>query len=871
MALVTQGRVVDPLKFAKLMWPKVTFYKQQREIIYSVIENAETFVPAGNMLGKDFVAAFITLWFFLSRHPCRIVTTSVDGTQLEGVLWGEIRRFIQTSKYPLEESKGGPLVVNHLHIRKKLGPNICGLSYIVGRVAAKGEGMLGHHIAQTGDGIPRTLFLADEACHSSDTEVMTDRGFIPWADVNPEDRFYTLDPKTKQTHFKKATRFYRSYLRNVMFEYEDGEVSYCVTPNHRMLWSIKFKNKKRLPQMKSESRLSQPFLQCHKRARLDLFDYFLFKSNQEPHLLNTSNFKVIDYHGWVYCATVPPYHTLFTRRDGKCVWSGNSGVEDISYERADTWAERKLVIGNPYPTRNFFYMGVKGGDLAPGSGNTLVQVADLSAAEAATNGNEQSVNPDHTVTDQPHDHTPRSSHQEQPSGIKPKRPKGKSTQVSTLYRNAPDASEETDHTSTQSPSPYPEMSKVSSDKSAKSQDHHNSSPHTKLQSSAEHKTADTTKKRGRKKTDSRSNDDSKGQETLENKAKTDSASQTASTDTHHTPETDPHNENTPNPDTYFSGKRLGAATNAVLYRKVIKIKGEDSPNVRLGLLQEQAKREPSNEMVVPGVLPYSEYKKRRETWDEVRQCIGLDAEFYEGAENLLYPPEWLNNAEQKAVFVGRRFRKALAMGIDTAEGGDKSAWAVVDEHGLIELVVKKTPDTSVIPNETLALMYRYKLEPSQVVFDMGGGGREHADLLRSYGKKVRTVAFGTPVSLEPKSGRRSTQDKREFAEQRYVYKDRRAEMYGELRSLLDPKRDPVFTLPAQYTELRRQLSLIPLIYDREGRLEIPPKKRPEGQAQSIFRPTLIEIIGHSPDEADALVVAVWAMLNPEEKKIVGAL
>lgn len=57
------------------------------------------------------------------------------------------------------------MVVNHLHI-KKVDPNtgdICPLSYIRARVSAKGEGMLGHHIADTGDGIPRTLMIADEA------------------------------------------------------------------------------------------------------------------------------------------------------------------------------------------------------------------------------------------------------------------------------------------------------------------------------------------------------------------------------------------------------------------------------------------------------------------------------------------------------------------------------------------------------------------------------------------------------------------------------------------------------------------------------------------------------------------------------------
>jgi hypothetical protein len=80
---------------------------------------------------------------------------------------------------------------------------MCGVSYCIGRVAAKGEGMLGHHIAETGDGIPRTLFIADES----------------------------------------------------------------------------------------------------------------------------------------------------------------SGVDDVSYERADTWARRKLAIGNAYPCTSFFYKGIKGGDL----------------------------------------------------------------------------------------------------------------------------------------------------------------------------------------------------------------------------------------------------------------------------------------------------------------------------------------------------------------------------------------------------------------------------------------------------------------------------------------------------------------------------
>jgi hypothetical protein len=169
---------VDPMRLKEMLWPQVYFCGYQRDIIYSVADNDETFVVAGNMLGKDFTAAFCVLWFFLSRTPCRIVTTSADYSQLEAVLWGEMRRFIQTSKVPLEIENGGPLLVNHLHLRKTIpasdpqarihgakqrGVQVCGISYCIGRVAAKGEGMLGHHVAETGDGTPRTMFVADEA------------------------------------------------------------------------------------------------------------------------------------------------------------------------------------------------------------------------------------------------------------------------------------------------------------------------------------------------------------------------------------------------------------------------------------------------------------------------------------------------------------------------------------------------------------------------------------------------------------------------------------------------------------------------------------------------------------------------------------
>lgn len=155
-----------PVEFMHLLWPQYPIYDKQQQICESIVTTGETFVPAGNMLGKDFITGMIALWFFLTRWPVRVVTTSADHSQLESVLWGEIRRFIQTSVVELDINKGGPLLINHLHLRKHMPTDrteVCGLSYCLGRVAAKGEGLLGHHIANMGDGIPRTLLLVDEA------------------------------------------------------------------------------------------------------------------------------------------------------------------------------------------------------------------------------------------------------------------------------------------------------------------------------------------------------------------------------------------------------------------------------------------------------------------------------------------------------------------------------------------------------------------------------------------------------------------------------------------------------------------------------------------------------------------------------------
>lgn len=327
------------------------------------------------------------------------------------------------------------------------------------------------------------------------------------------------------------------------------------------------------------------------------------------------------------------------------------------------------------------------------------------------------------------------------------------------------------------------------------------------------------------------------------------------------------------------------------FRRVIRITAEDSPNVRRARVEQAAGLVPTDTVIVPGVLTWGELQHRRATWDKIRQCVGLDAEFYEGTELLLFPPEWLNRAEQLFLELDRqlkatgRIRRARAIGIDPAEGGDRTAMCAGDELGIIELVSRKTPNTDDVVKEARAFMRKHGVGAEFTCFDRGGGGKQHADRMRACGCPVRTVAFGESLVGAIQRQKKQFTTKVAERELRTTFADRRTEMYWELSERFDASLFPKgFAIPPgrgpldhdAATRLRHQLSVMPKLYDDDGVCRMLHKSRPKmmrvgDKPSAAAEPTLIELIGHSPDEADSVVLMLHAMTHRAKPAVAGAV
>lgn len=307
------------------------------------------------------------------------------------------------------------------------------------------------------------------------------------------------------------------------------------------------------------------------------------------------------------------------------------------------------------------------------------------------------------------------------------------------------------------------------------------------------------------------------------------------------------------------------------HRRIIRICAEDSPNVQFAREQQLRGHTPTGEVVVPGLKDWDEYCKNLKLWDKIQQCVSLEGMFYEGSEIKLFPQQWLALCQEAARKLKGSRRVAESIGVDSAEGGDNTSMVAIDRQGVIEIKSCKTPDTNAIPGMVIEFAEcRHGVPPDMWWFDRGGGGKQHADRLRAMGYAVRTIGFGETLTPDPKRGLTMIETRKDEKEQRYAYKNRRAEMAALLSEMCDPSLYPEgFAIPEECARLGQngerdlffQLDKYPKLYDGEGRMFLPPKRKDPSKREAANRPikSLEEMIGYSPDEADALVLANFGL------------
>jgi CRISPR/Cas system-associated protein endoribonuclease Cas2 len=174
-------------------------------------------------------------------------------------------------------------------------------------------------------------------CLSEDTEVLTNDGWKLFGDIDISvDAFATLNIQTGELEFQKATDRVWSHYDGDMYALDASGDSFMVTPNHRVL-------------LKDHNNGAYSFVHAHK-----LYEDFdslgdetngCFSVPDSERSAVSIHIEKTHYSGMVGCVTVPN-STLYVRRNGKPIWTGNSNSvpNGMLLLTGNGWNQRQLDV-----------------------------------------------------------------------------------------------------------------------------------------------------------------------------------------------------------------------------------------------------------------------------------------------------------------------------------------------------------------------------------------------------------------------------------------------------------------------------------------------------------------------------------------------
>ena len=174
------------------------------------------------------------------------------------------------------------------------------------------DGELGKQIRISAEG----QAYATGGCYSEDTQILTNKGWKYFKDLEGDELFYTLNPETKEVELHPATAYIKYYYEGEMIHFKSETMDILVTPDHNMAvagYGPKIFEKIKL--IKAEEIFEKYSIRNLKFLR----------NNTEEKLeqFSPEEIKKVQYSGYVYCVEVPN-HIIYVKRNKSPLWCGNS-------------------------------------------------------------------------------------------------------------------------------------------------------------------------------------------------------------------------------------------------------------------------------------------------------------------------------------------------------------------------------------------------------------------------------------------------------------------------------------------------------------------------------------------------------------------
>lgn len=158
--------------------------------------------------------------------------------------------------------------------------------------------------------------VGDKMCYDEETQIFTDRGWLYFKDLRGDDRVLTLNPQSGESYLINFVRAYQYAYKGKMYSLQTPDLDILVTPNHRHLVARNCDCTYMRLMFSTEI-----FGKCvYHLTNVRVEDENSYKCSKVKGAVE----EWVDYDGMIYCVEVPYTHTVFVRRNGKTVWSGNS-------------------------------------------------------------------------------------------------------------------------------------------------------------------------------------------------------------------------------------------------------------------------------------------------------------------------------------------------------------------------------------------------------------------------------------------------------------------------------------------------------------------------------------------------------------------